>query len=320
MQEQEPRLKHFPAPFFATIMGLGGFTIALEKAESTLGLPAGISPIFLWLSGLLFIAITIGYAAKWIRYPGAVKKEFNHPIRMNFFPAFSIAMLVLSIATLHDYHALSKYLWYTGTIIQLVLTIHILSEWIHQQHFEVQHSNPAWFIPVVGNILVPVAGVEHAAGEASWFFFSFGLVFWILLQAIVLNRIIFHHQPLPGKLLPTLFIMIAPPAVGFIAYTKLGGEIDTLARVLYYTGLFITLLLLAQFKYFTKLKFFLSWWAYSFPMAAMTIATMVMFEKTGQGWFQTLAWVLLGLLSVLIAILVVMTIREMGRKGICVPE
>ncbi len=321
MNQQEPRLKHFPVPFFATIMGLGGFTIALEKAETTLDLPVTASPVLLGITGLLFIVILAGYVAKWMRYPEAVKTEFNHPIRMSFFPAASIALLVLSIATLHSQPGLSKALWYVGTVVQLVLTLHILSQWIHQTHFEVQHSNPAWFIPVVGNILVPIAGVEHAAPETSWFFFSFGLVFWILLQAIVLNRIIFHHQPLPGKLLPTLFIMIAPPAVGFISYTKLnGGDLDTLARVLYYTGLFITLLLFAQVRYFSKLKFFLSWWAYSFPMAAMTIATMLMYQLTGEGWFKTLAWVLLTLLTALIVLLVVLTGREITRKGICVPE
>jgi len=30
----------------------------------------------------------------------------------------------------------------------------ILSFWIHHQGFEIQHSNPAWFIPMVGNVLI----------------------------------------------------------------------------------------------------------------------------------------------------------------------
>ncbi len=47
---------------------------------------------------------------------------------------------------------------------------------------------------VVGNIVVPLADVKLGHVEASWLYFSAGLVFWILLFTIVLNRIIFHHR------------------------------------------------------------------------------------------------------------------------------
>ena len=46
------------------------------------------------------------------------------------------------------------------------------------------------------------------------------------------------------NLLPTMFIMIAPPAVGFISYLNLVPDLDNFARVLYYSALFLTLLLL----------------------------------------------------------------------------
>ena len=65
----------------------------------------------------------------------------------------------------------------------------------------------------------------------------------VILLTIIFYRVLFHH-PIDERLMPTLFILIAPPAVGFIAYTRLtGGELDTFARVLYYSGLFLTLLL-----------------------------------------------------------------------------
>lgn len=320
MQEQHSRLQHFPIPLFATIMGLGGFTIAVEKAEATLGLPVHISPVLFYLSAALFVFIAAMYTAKFAKHRQAVAKEFNNPIRLNFFPAITIGLLLLSIASLELHPGLSKALWMIGAIGQLALTLYIMSQWIHQNHFEIHHSNPAWFIPVVGNIIVPIAGVAHAPAEASWFYFSFGLFFWVILQTIILNRVIFHHQAIQPKLLPTLFIMIAPPAVGFISYLKLGGELDTFARVLYYTGLFITLLLFVQLRHFTKLQFFLSWWAYSFPIAAITIATMLMYELSGAAWFKTLSWTLLTILTLLIAILVIRTLQAAFKGQICVPE
>ena len=42
----------------------------------------------------------------------------------------------------------------------------------------------------------------------------------IILFSIILNRIIFHN-PFAAKFMPTMFILIAPPAIGFISYIKL---------------------------------------------------------------------------------------------------
>ena len=140
--------------------------------------------------------------------------------------------------------------------------------------------NPSWLIPAVGNILVPVAGVSHVSPEISWFFYSIGLILWIVLLAIFFNRIIFH-KPLPERLLPTLFILIAPPSVAFLSYVKLTGFINEFTRILYYFALFLVALLCSQLKMFWKIKFYLSWWAYSFPISAVTIASIVMFHETG---------------------------------------
>jgi tellurite resistance protein len=126
---------------------------------------------------------------------------------------------------------------------------------------------------------------------------------------------------IPSKLMPTLFILIAPPAVGFIAWVKLhNGVIDDTARILYYFALFTTLLLFTQMRFFWKLSFALPWWAYSFPMAAITIATSVMMEKVGGDLFRLLTPVLLALLVTLVTVLCFKTIQALLRGQICVPE
>jgi tellurite resistance protein len=193
-----------------------------------------------------------------------------------------------------------------------------MSSWIHHTRYEIKHANPAWFIPVVGNIIVPVGGVTFAPAEISWFFFSIGLVFWLVLMTIVMYRL-FFHEPLPERLTPTLFILIAPPAVGFLAWIRLNhGEIDAFARILYHAALFLTLLLASNAMRFFRLRFFLSTWAYSFPLAAMTIATLTMAQQ--DGLFMPLAVALLAVLSIVLALLTLRTAQGMLRGEICVPE
>lgn len=311
------RLVNFPVAWFSVIMGLTGLTIAWARIEKTFALDVAVSPWLLGVSVAVFLILALVYSAKVLRYRDAAAAELLHPVKQSFVPTVSISLILQSIAVYATAPGISLWLWAVGTLLHLVLTLYVLSSWIHHTKYEIAHLNPAWFIPVVGNILVPIAGVHHASAEVSWFFFSLGLFFWPVLTAIIFYRLIFHAS-LPERFLPTLFIFIAPPSVGFIAYHQLTHELDAFARILYFVGLAFTLILATQLKHFARLKFFLSWWAYSFPLAAITIATLIMAEDTGIGLYYRLATVLLALLTLVVAGLTVRTLMAVARREICV--
>ncbi len=313
------QLEHFPVSFFAMVMGLSGLTLAWHKGGEALGMGDEISLVLGFVALFAFIALMAIYTAKALRYPNAIKDELKHPIKLSFFPAISISLILLSACFLPAVPSFAHGVWLVGIILHLSLMLFVLNSWINHGHFKIAHINPSWFIPAVGNVMVPISGVTFGYTEISWFYFSVGMIFWIILLVIVFNRILFH-DPLPVRLLPTMFILIAPPAIGFVSWVKLVGDVDSFARILYYIGLFFTLFLLTQALRFFKLPFFLSWWAYSFPLAAMTIATFVMHEKTAIAGFYALALALLGLLTAVIAVLVYKTFKAILGKQICLPE
>jgi tellurite resistance protein len=237
----------------------------------------------------------------------------------SFSPTISISLLLLAAVFLPLNETIAHPLWVVGASLHLLFTLYVINKWMHHEHFQIQHSNPAWFIPAVGNMLVPVAGVQLGYVDVSWFFFSIGMLFWVVLMTIVFYRILFH-TPIDARLLPTLFILIAPPAVGFISYMRLeGGELDPFARFLYFSGLFLTLLLFSQIRRFVHLQFSLSWWAYSFPTAAITIASFVMHEKSANSVYLWLASGLLVILTCVVGLLLVRTAVEAIMGKICVP-
>jgi len=314
----ESRLRHFPVSFFAMIMGLTGLAIAWQKAETIFALPVVLSKPILILSGLLFCILAGLYLAKLVRWRSAVIAELSHPIQLNFFPTVSISLVLLAIATLPHWPGLAGVLWVLGSSLHLLLTLYVMNVWMHHDHFEIHHINPAWFIPMVGNVLVPIAGVPLGFSEVAWFYFSIGILFWLILLAIIVYRMLFHH-PLTEQLTPTLFILIAPPSVGFIAYLQLTGGFDPFARVLYYCGLFLTLLLTTQVARFLRIPFYLSWWAYSFPLAAICVATLIMHEVTGETAFAAIAWLILTLVTLLVVHLMARTARAVAARTICLP-
>lgn len=318
-EEPKCRIQYFPISFFSMILGMVGISIASQKAEHMFQLPFHISPYLLGMSIFFFVLLSLIYLIKIIRFKADVVEEFSHPIKLSFFPTFSISLLLLSAAFLSIHKELSSYLWMIGATIHFLFTLKIISIWIQHQKFDIKHMNPAWFIPAVGNILVPIAGVEHASLELSWFFYSIGFGFWLILLIIFFNRIIFHH-PLPNKLLPTLFILIAPPALGFVSYVKLTGELNEFARMMYYFALFLFILLITQYKMLYKIKFYLSWWAYSFPIAALTIASILMYHKTQLMAFEIISLSLLAFLAIVLGILIVKTGSAIYKREICVEE
>ena len=312
------RLKFFPIMMFAVVMGLSGLTIVFQKAASILGFWSVFGNLFAGVDLIVFITIFLFYVMKGIKYFDEVKKEFAHPVRINFFAASSISFLLLCIV-FHDIHSgVSHMFMYIGITMQTFFTFYTIRFWINN-NLEIQHSNPAWFIPIVGNVLVPVAGGGYLSNHFLMYYFSIGIFFWVVLTAILINRIIFHHQ-LAQKFVPTLFIFIAPPAIAFIAYIKMYESFDVFASFLYNLALFFTFMLFFMYKNFLKLQFFISWWAFTFPLAAVSIASMVAYKISSIQMYSYFAYLFIVVTTLTVGIVALRTLEHMLKKEICIAE
>lgn len=318
--DDEPRLAHLPITFFAIVMGLAGLSLAWLRAGAILGAPALVGEVLFWLAFALDVVVFAAYGAKLVRYPAAVRHELHHPVRLAFVPTSTISLLLLATAGQEIAPGLAEGLWWVGTVGQLVLTLYVITAWISRPTFSPQHVNPAWFIPVVGLVIVPLAGVRFAPVEISQFFYSVGVLFWVAMLPMVLNRLFVHEHALPNQLLPTLAVLIAPPAVALLSWLKLTGEAGVLGESFFHVAVFFGLIFAAQVGRLHKIPFFLSWWAYSFPLAALSVATTAMAGERGGLALEIGSWVLVVTVSALVALLLTQTTVAMARRRICVPE
>lgn len=300
-------LARLPIGIFTTVMGLSGLAMVWARAHHLGVGPVEISVALRWATTGLYVLLFALFAVKCALHPRAVAAELAHPVSVTLFSAVPIGIVLLGTIWAEAAPEPALWVWGGGAALNLAFTLGIVSSWLFHPHYRIPHVSPAWFVPVVGNVVVPVAGVQFAPLELTWLFFSFGLVFWVVLMTIVIYRLVFH-EPLPDRLAPTLFILIAPPAVAFLGYVALTGAVDTFARVLYYASLFFTLLLAINTHRFLRLRFSLSSWAYSFPLAAITLATFAMHQRTGFAPFAPLGWLLAAVATVVIGVLVVRTL------------
>lgn len=278
-----PSIAHLPVSLFASVMGVGGLAVAWRRAAYVFSVSSGIGKALAWVAFGVFAIVAIAYAVKLVRAPRAVVAEWSHPVKMAFVPTITIALLVLAAALMPEHPHVAEWLWWTGAVGQGILTVAIVRAWIGSPKMRTEHIHPGWFIPAVGNIVVPLAGVAFAPAEITWFFFSVGIVYWIVLLPLVLGRLI-AAEPLPSRLLPTLAVLISPPAVGAIAWVKVGGHWgDPVSNILLSVAVFQAILLLSQIPELAKAPMGPANWAYAFPLAALTAALLADAAATGCG-------------------------------------
>ena len=262
---------HMPLPLFASVMGLSGLAMVWHAAETHWQLAPVISGLSTLAATLVFMLLAAAYGCKWLRYPERVMAELRHPVRINFLPAISINLILLSLLFEPWLPPLATVLWMAGAAAQLVLTIAIVTVWLETER-PLPSLNPAWFIPAVGNILVPLAAAPAGYPLLGWFFMATGLFFWGILITLVFYRLVTGPQ-LEPPMRPTLAVMLAPPSVGFSAWLALTDTIGIPGYLLYFIAVLTFLLLLPQVPGFLRLPYFPSWWAYTFPVAAFTAAS-----------------------------------------------
>jgi tellurite resistance protein len=81
---------------------------------------------------------------------------------------------------------------------------------------DASHAVPAWLVPGVATLDIAVTGRQM---PMAW--------------AAELNLLAWHRDPLGAAKTPSLMILVAPFAVGFLACSNVVGEIDRFAALLF---------------------------------------------------------------------------------------
>ena len=309
------RLAYLPVSLFGSVMALSGLALAWRLAAANFGLPASIGEVLGLLAAGVFVALALCYGIKCVESFAAVRAEFSHPVAVNFFGTPIISLLLLAAVTAPHSVALSYALWGAGTVSMLGFAWLIVSRWMSVRQ-QIAHATPAWMIPVVGTLNISTAGVTLSlpgAHALSAFGLAVGLFFAVPLFTMILSRLIFE-EPMPQPLQPSLMILVATFAVGFSAYLSVAGRVDLFASSLFFLAVFMfTVLVPRLLRLRSSTPFHISWWAVSFPLAAMANAALK-FAMHRPSWStEAFALAMLAFTSLVILSLSVRTIAVIAR-------
>jgi tellurite resistance protein len=270
------RLAYLPVSLFGAVMGLCGLALAWRYAATHFDLPTWIGEAVGLVAAGVFVVLTLCYAIKCIESPDAVRAELSHPVTVNFFGTPIISLLLLPAVIAPYSIVLTKVLWTVGTLSMLGFAWLIVGRWMSVRQ-QIVHATPAWMIPIVGTLNISIVGVTldiPGAHEVSAFGLAVGLFFAVPLFTLILSRLIFGEQMLQSQQ-PSLLIFVATFAVSFSAYLSVVGRVDLFASSLFYLAIFMfTVLVPKLLRLRSQMPFHTSWWAVSFPLAAMSNAAL----------------------------------------------
>ncbi len=309
------QLDYLPVALFGSVMGLSGLSIAWRLAHERFRAPLWAAEAIGAAAVIAFVAVALGYAVKLATAPHAVRAEFRHPIAGNLFGTVLISLLLLPIILAPVSLPLARVVWGAGAVGMLVFAWMIVSRWMSDRQ-QAAHATPAWIIPVVGMLDVPLAlpslGLPPLHGVMV-LGLAVGLFFAVPLFTLILSRLMFE-PPMPAALQPSLLILVAPFAVGFSTYVGTTGQTDLFAQCLYVLTLFMLAVLLGRLRHLPGCcPFRVSWWAVSFPLAASAIAALRFAAADPGRLTDVIALALLAFATVVIAGLLGRTLFGVAR-------
>ncbi len=285
-------VKNFSPAWFASVMGTGIVALTCNFYSKYIAILKDISIFIFYFNMILFFSLIIPWVLRWIFFREDAIANLKHPILSNFYATIAIAMLVISANLLvigHDIF-LAKLFWILGSLLTILFSI--LTPYIvfTGSHVKISHINPAWFIPPVGLIVIPIAGsffiqsMKEIAIVINYFGWGAGFFIYLALLAICMYRFILY-TPLPSTLAPTIWINLGPIGAGSIAlinlikatpFISIREPFFVFALLFWGFGIWwVMMAILLTIHYIKKisLPYAMSWWAFTFPLGAYSAAS-----------------------------------------------
>jgi tellurite resistance protein len=322
MAHRPDALKFLFPGWYTVPMGLAGLALAWQRAVPLMGeMATGLALVLGTLAALVLAALLLATLRRGQRHPEAWADDRRHPVRHTFVATLPMAVLLLATVAVGAWgpQPWADALWWAGSLGLLGVTAWVLSRWWRgAQAGGLQWASitPALFIPVVGNVVPPLAGV--ALGHSEWAAaqFGIGLMFWPVVLVLLIARVLVQGM-WPERLLPTVFIVIAPPTVVGLSALQLGAPL-LLGWACWGMALFCVGWAASVANRIRDLPFSLTHWALSFPLAAFAALTLRL--ATPGSPLAVLGPILLALASIIILGLCMATLRGLRDGSLLAPE
>lgn len=302
-----------PLNTLAAPFGLAGFAESWTYAAPVLGVPDVVPQVFWGIAAVAWVWLLGAHVLRGARVAERLVDQLRHPAQG------PIAALVPATAMLLGVD-LAR-VWPTGGRVLVLVAVAVaagFAAWLLSTWFEgrltLEAVHGGYLLPTVAAALVAaVATHEVGVTGLSWACFCVGVFFWGVMTGLLLIRLSFRAA-LPDPLVPTMAILVAPPAVATVSLFALTDDALTLpVQAIAGLGVLMFLVQLALLPRYVRLPFSLGAWSFVFPAAAVVTAAVEWFRVLDLPVAAVPTTALLALLSALVAVVGVRSLHLAAR-------
>jgi tellurite resistance protein len=305
-----PPRRRIPPNRFGVPLGLAGLATAWHAAGPKLGTSPAVPGAIDILAAAVLVILGWLYAAQGAR---RVLADLRDPVQSPFVAVPAITAMMLAAALAGVAFTAGRVL----VVIFLAVTIGtggwLGGRWIAGDGDQAS-VHPGYYLPTVAGGLVGVITLTqvHLRGLAEAAF-GIGIVSWLLLGSVVLNRLI-TARALPAALQPVTAIELAPPALAAVAWFALAGRgIDLIASAI---GGYLVLMALVQVRLipqYLKLRFSPGFWAFTFSYAIAITCALEWITRTNPPGATAYAICAITAITAFIAAIAARTVIALAR-------
>jgi len=349
-------LQWFSPRWFIFVMGTGALANIYQLlSQKTTGILHAMAEGFLMLAIGVFAISAVFMLIRLFVGWDCLLKEWRHASLIQFYSTISIAAAVCTTGLLNVpvgfiskgiAEHLAALFWYVALVIGIFFAFFVPFKVTSGNHAQPRRALGFWFLSPVGLFVLVFAGNFRALHMTDlWhikqmlflntLILGVAIPLTVMFYTIILSRSLFYNFP-RRDVAPSFVIGVAPAGVSIVAINTLlpvleksgvtiitvsllGPIVKVVSLLLWAFGLWWLIYALAVIVLYMvkhKIPVTLGYWAFIFPPAAYTIATLLLAKSLGLPFLKTIAIVLATVFSIWWIVNLVLTIRGMLNRSI----
>ena len=269
-----------PLNTFAIAFGFAGLAEVWADAGAVWGWPHQVGDGFWAVSGLAWLTLIAAHTLRGGSSQERFVDQLRHPAQGPIAALIPIVGMLMG-AVLHQYSAWAgKALVVASIAVAVLFAGWIVGRWLRGE-VVVTVVHGGYLLPTVAaGLLGSYAANAVGLTSLAWAAFAVGIFFWIVIFTLQLARFSALTE-LPAPLVPTMAILVAPPAVAGLSlmamtHTTSGPVLDALAGITVLL-FFVQTALLPVYR---RTPFSIGSWSFTFPFAAVAAFFTMYFSQT----------------------------------------
>lgn len=313
--------RRIPPNFFGFGFGLAALCETWRIAEQYGSAPGAVGGGLAVLSALAWVSVLVAYLRFAAADRSAFPRDLADPVLAPFLSLALITPMLLAVLGLVPYDpGLGRPLFDAFLVLTVLLGSWLTGQWIYGT-LKLDSFHPAYLLPTAAGGLLGSDGAaligQHRLAEVM---FGLGALSWLIVGSVILGRL-FLRPMLPTPLVPTLAVLVAPPAVASLAwFDSHGDHIDAVTAFLAGFGMLMVLAQVRLLPAFWRLPFMPGTWSFAFAWSAVASAALHWLNDTRPAGYQAGEYLLLAANSVLVTAIAARTVAAVCRGRLLPPD